>query len=188
MRLSHTRFNFFRMLIVDLLHKFELGVWKALFIHLLIDSQTETSLAELDQQWVCYKSTSYSSLKFLLISYRHVPKFGCDTIQCFKKNVSEMKRTTACDFEDLLQVNVQLGIDLSECWAWFGLVCDTCVWRTSTRTPQSQGIATLICIVPLAQACKTPAAYWWYIGHCGGHDASVGNLLQEFRSQTCSAF
>ena len=166
------------MLVVDLLHKFELGIWKALFIHLLriLDSRPGISLTELDQWWDCYKSTYYSNLKFLLLSYCQVPKFGCDTIQRFRRNVSEMKWTTAHDFEDLLQVNVQSSIDLSNCWASFGSVCNTCVWRTSTRTPQSQGIATLVCIVPLAWACKTPAAYWWYIGHHGDHDSSIGKF------------
>lgn len=33
--LGHLGFNFFQMLAVDLLHEFELGVWKALFTHLL---------------------------------------------------------------------------------------------------------------------------------------------------------
>lgn len=27
--------NFFKLLVVDMLHEFELGVWKAIFIHLL---------------------------------------------------------------------------------------------------------------------------------------------------------
>ena len=34
-RLHTLSFNFFDILVVDLLHEFELGVWKALFIHLL---------------------------------------------------------------------------------------------------------------------------------------------------------
>jgi len=34
-RLHTLGFNFFDILVVDLLHEFELGVWKALFIHLL---------------------------------------------------------------------------------------------------------------------------------------------------------
>lgn len=40
------------MLVVDLLHEFELGVWKAILIHLLwiINSAAETSLAELDSR------------------------------------------------------------------------------------------------------------------------------------------
>ena len=38
------------MLVVDLLHEFELGVWKAILIHLLriLDSLKGTLLAELD--------------------------------------------------------------------------------------------------------------------------------------------
>ena len=34
-KLSALGFNLFLMLVVDLLHEFELGVWKAVFIHLL---------------------------------------------------------------------------------------------------------------------------------------------------------
>src|SRR4051794_31754507 len=34
-RLSRSGFNFFSMLVVDLLHEFELGVWKAVFTHLM---------------------------------------------------------------------------------------------------------------------------------------------------------
>ena len=40
------------MLVVDLLHEFELGVWKSIFIHLLriLDSLKGTVLAELDRR------------------------------------------------------------------------------------------------------------------------------------------
>jgi hypothetical protein len=34
-KLSPHGFNLFLMLVVDLLHEFELGVWKAIFIHLI---------------------------------------------------------------------------------------------------------------------------------------------------------
>lgn len=34
-RLGPLGFKFFLMLVVDLMHEFELGVWKNLFIHLL---------------------------------------------------------------------------------------------------------------------------------------------------------
>jgi hypothetical protein len=34
-RLSPHGFNFYSMFVVDLLHEFELGVWKAVFTHLL---------------------------------------------------------------------------------------------------------------------------------------------------------
>lgn len=40
------------MLVVNLLHEFELGVWKAIFTHLLhiIDSLKGAGLAELDRR------------------------------------------------------------------------------------------------------------------------------------------
>jgi hypothetical protein len=42
------------MLVVDLLHEFELGVWRALFIHLLriLDSIDPDLLNELDRRHV----------------------------------------------------------------------------------------------------------------------------------------
>ena len=40
------------MLVVDLLHEFELGVWKAVFLHLLwmLDSLKVDALSKLDRQ------------------------------------------------------------------------------------------------------------------------------------------
>ncbi|KAH7904570.1 hypothetical protein BJ138DRAFT_1018968 [Hygrophoropsis aurantiaca] len=88
-KLSKHGFDLFRMLVVDLLHEFELGVWKAVFIHLLriLDSAGAKTnlLAELDYR------------------YRQVPTFGADTIRRFSRNSSEMKKMAARDFEDLLQ-------------------------------------------------------------------------------------
>jgi hypothetical protein len=34
-RLSKFGFNFYSMFVIDLLHEFELGVWKAVFTHLM---------------------------------------------------------------------------------------------------------------------------------------------------------
>ena len=34
-RLSSTGFNIFSALVVDILHEYEIGVWKALFLHLI---------------------------------------------------------------------------------------------------------------------------------------------------------
>jgi len=49
-RLGYTGFNFFLMLVVDLLHEFELGVWKSILIHLfcIVDSLKGSVPAELD--------------------------------------------------------------------------------------------------------------------------------------------
>ena len=40
------------MLVVDLLHEFKLGIWKAIFIHLLriLESLSGSILSELDRQ------------------------------------------------------------------------------------------------------------------------------------------
>jgi hypothetical protein len=42
------------MLLVDLMHEFELGVWKALFIHLLriLTAVSKNLVHELDRRWV----------------------------------------------------------------------------------------------------------------------------------------
>ena len=46
-RLSQFGFNFHSLFVVDLMHEFELGVWKALFIHLLrILNAADTSLVD----------------------------------------------------------------------------------------------------------------------------------------------
>ncbi|KAF8833568.1 hypothetical protein BDN67DRAFT_992818 [Paxillus ammoniavirescens] len=86
-RLGHLGFDFYLMLVVDLLHKFELGIRKAIFIHLLrmLDSLKGDMLYELDRH------------------YHQVPTFGRDTVCHFRRNVSEMKKMAARDFEDLLQ-------------------------------------------------------------------------------------
>ena len=51
-KLSSLNFNMFEILVVDLMHKVELGVWKAVFIHLLrlLDCKNETLKYQLDQQ------------------------------------------------------------------------------------------------------------------------------------------
>lgn len=51
-KLSPLGFNHFQMLVVDLMHEFELGVWKSLFIHLLriLDAYDKRLLDELDRR------------------------------------------------------------------------------------------------------------------------------------------
>ncbi|RXW14335.1 hypothetical protein EST38_g11521 [Candolleomyces aberdarensis] len=86
-RLSRFSFNLFDMLVTDLLHEVELGVWKSLFIHLLrlLEASSSGLANELDNR------------------YRQIPSFGKDTIRRFTNNVSEMKQLAARDYEDLLQ-------------------------------------------------------------------------------------
>ena len=55
-KLSPFGFNPYRMLVVDLMHDFELGVWKALFIHLLriLEAYDKALLVELDRRYVTH--------------------------------------------------------------------------------------------------------------------------------------
>jgi hypothetical protein len=108
-KLAPLGFNLFNMLVVDVMHEFELGVWKALFIHLLriLESADKALINELDCRYVSQQRHCLilTNLMFYLhFSFRQVPTFGRDTIRCFSANMSEMKKLAARDFEDLLQV------------------------------------------------------------------------------------
>ncbi|TFK61080.1 hypothetical protein BDN72DRAFT_805276 [Pluteus cervinus] len=88
-----TAFNPFAMLVVDLLHEFELGVWKALFTHLIhllyAISPNEELVSRLNER-----------------RYRQISTFGRGTIRRFTTNSAEMKKMAARDFEDLLQCSI----------------------------------------------------------------------------------
>jgi len=99
------------MLVVDLLHEFELGVWKALFTHLIrILHAAEPHgglVAELDRRCVNCTLSYRESINFPVTTrFRAIPTFGSSTIRCFATNASEMKKLAARDFEDLLQVSL----------------------------------------------------------------------------------
>ncbi|KAF9038247.1 hypothetical protein BJ165DRAFT_1532122 [Panaeolus papilionaceus] len=90
-----------KMLVVDLLHEFELGVWKTVFSHLIrllyaAVSGSDKQVIELDR-------------RFALIS-----TFGHGTIRNFAANSSEMKKMAARDFEDLLQCSIPVFEGLLE--------------------------------------------------------------------------
>ena len=96
------------MLVVDLLHEFELGVWKTLFTQLVrllyAAGKGSTLVTELNARFL---HDSFSVSQFIDIvpqRYRQIPTFGSGTIRAFSQNSSEMKKLAARDFEDLLQV------------------------------------------------------------------------------------
>jgi hypothetical protein len=76
--------------VVDLLHEFELGVWKAIFTHLMriLHAIGGNTVQELNKR------------------YRQVPPFGRGVIRRFTGNPSAMRKLAARDFEDLLQVRI----------------------------------------------------------------------------------
>ncbi|KAJ7697053.1 hypothetical protein B0H17DRAFT_1197774 [Mycena rosella] len=75
------------MLVVDFMHEFELGVWKAIFTHLIriLMAHGDDAVQSLNER------------------YRLVPTFGKATIRRFSNNASAMKKLAARNFEDLLQ-------------------------------------------------------------------------------------
>jgi len=97
------------MLLVDLMHEFKLGVWRALFIHLLrmLDAANNTLIQELDRRYIDL-SVNPSRCSQFLQSFRQVPTFGQDSVRRFSNNVSELKRLAARDYKNLLQVRVLL--------------------------------------------------------------------------------
>ena len=82
-RFSKYGYNFHSMFVPNLLHEFEIGVWKAVFTHL---------------------KNLLSSRLLISLRYRAVPTFGT-TIRKFSNNASGMKKLAARNFEDLLQVS-----------------------------------------------------------------------------------
>ena len=105
------------------MHEFELGVWRAIFIHLLriLQSIDENIIVELDQWWVGFQViTDY---KLISTSFREIPSFGCNTIWHFAANSSELKKMAAHNFENLLQVSTHTFHMVIEEWhPWSALL------------------------------------------------------------------
>ena len=74
-------FNLFLMLVVDFLHEFELGVWKAVFTHLLhmLECLDKSKIHELDRRYVFPKYAALFNL-YPLLRYCQIPTFGRDMI------------------------------------------------------------------------------------------------------------
>ena len=55
-KLGRHSLNFFALLVVDLMHEFELGIWKSLFVHLLriLYCQDKSRADELDCRYVLF--------------------------------------------------------------------------------------------------------------------------------------
>jgi hypothetical protein len=94
------------MLVVDFMHEVELGVWKALFTHLIriINAVAPGGrlVAILDERYdnntICAIIIGLSRCRF-----RAMAPFS-QTIRRFTNNVSDMKNLAARDYEDMLQV------------------------------------------------------------------------------------
>ena len=106
--LSKLGFDFFKMLTVDILHDFKLGPWKDFLTHIIriLECLGPEKVQTFNERCVMPASRS-PDVSFLTItptSFRQVPAFGETTIRHFEGDVSEMKRLTGHELEDLLQV------------------------------------------------------------------------------------
>ena len=167
-------FQLFCMLVVDLMHEFELSIWKALFTHLIrilsAAKAGNTLVSELNRR------------------YRMVPTFGSDTIRKFASNTSEMKRMAARDFEDVLQVSPHSDFLAFE----FLSKCDQCaipVFDGLLPKPHNETVLTLL----------FTCAYWHMLAKmCMQTDEMLelldviterlGRHLRHFKQDTCAAF
>jgi len=102
--------NVYALLTVDLLHEVELGVWKAVFIHIIriLTAYSPESVNELDRRYVLALGSRWFVDQLLVcvgcFRFRLVSSFGKDKIRRFSNNASQMKKLAAHHFEDLLQV------------------------------------------------------------------------------------
>jgi hypothetical protein len=110
-KLAPFGFNMFSMLAVDLMHEVELGVWKAFFIHLLriLDCVNESLKHELDRRQALFEAFRRLGTD-ISIRFREIPPFGVDGIRKIRSNRSELKKMTAHDYEDMLQVGAIASI------------------------------------------------------------------------------
>lgn len=93
------------LFVIDLMHEFELGVFKALFIHLIrICYAIGPHAVQILNERLAILRSRYQFVIDPYARFRRVPKFGCYTIRKFTKDASALKQMAACDFEDLLQV------------------------------------------------------------------------------------
>ena len=162
------------LLVVDLMHEFELGIWKALFTHLIrILSATEAGdilVSELNHR------------------YRMVPTFGRDTIRKFASNTLEMKQMAAHDFKDVLQVSPHPIFLAFE----FLSKCDQCAIPVFDALLPKQHNKTVLTLI-------FTCAYWHVLAKMRMHTDEMlalldtvmehlGRCLRHFQWKTCAAF
>ncbi|TBU26150.1 hypothetical protein BD311DRAFT_668148, partial [Dichomitus squalens] len=112
-RLSAHNVNFYDILAPDLMHEFELGVWKGIFIHLMrmLAERGDDAVEEFNSRYI-HKQCTTSSFIDLCCSMRRMPTFGRDRIRRFWHDVSSRKRLAARDYEAFLIVSTFIALHL----------------------------------------------------------------------------
>lgn len=162
-KLSGFGFNFFLMLVIDLLHEFELGVWKAIIIHLLhmLDSLKNGKLHELNQRCVCFHvcctSRSMDIINFQISPGTFIWKRHYLTI--FKKFVRNEENGSSwlqrsSPGESTYHMTVSLL--LNGC-----TVRSSSLWEFTTRAPQLSRTWAPSSSLLLAWSCQITTPHWW---------------------------
>jgi hypothetical protein len=158
------------MFVPDLLHEFELGVWKAIFTHLirLLYAVGEDTVQQLNRRLrIMYP---LCILPDITHRYRQVPTFGRDTIRRFSTNASAMKKLAGRDFEDLLQ-------------------CGIPVFEGLLPAPHDELLADLLFTLASWHACaKLRLHTEMTLIHLDNSTTLLGQLLRKFVDITCAAF
>ncbi|KAI0644637.1 hypothetical protein C8Q79DRAFT_913099 [Trametes meyenii] len=89
-RLAVFGFDIYQALVPDVMHEFELGVWKSIMTHLV---RIVTVVGA-------------SSVNELNARFAQVPTFGRDAIRRFGDEVSALKKMAAHNYEDLIQCTI----------------------------------------------------------------------------------
>ena len=162
------------MLVVDFMHEFELGVWKALFTHLVRllyaqpDGRQRVNL--LDERYVAGHPLDILELMLTGIRYRLIPCFGRETIRRFANDASEMKKLGARDFEDLLQCSIPVFDRL------FPDPYDAPIMKLLYRLCEWHSLAKL-------RMHTEPS-----LEHMESLTKELGKLMRNFRDNICTQF
>lgn len=111
MLLSEHGLDVYQLLAPDLMHEFELGVWKNTFNHLMriLESlgNNMDAVNEFNNRCVFMQMTCMSnSFSLELCRMRHMPTFGRGRIRHFWQDISSQKKLAARDYEAFLVVRI----------------------------------------------------------------------------------
>lgn len=180
-------FNFVTLFVVDLLHEFELGVWKATFSHLLriLYAAGGNSIQKLNER--CAPPCVAVRGLLISLSYREVPTFGRDTIRKFSRNASGMKKLAGRDFEDLLQVRTALIYCIKK--ANQPLQCAMPVFEGLLPAPHDAIVLDLLFYLATWHAfAKMRLHTSTTLADFKAATTALGHALRRFASKTCNAF
>jgi hypothetical protein len=178
------------MLVVDLMHEFELGIWKAIFAHLIRLLYAVVPggrmVTELDRRFSNLLNLDTPLDNFL--RFRQVPTFGRGTIRRFSENASEMKKMAARNYEDLLQVSRTL-ITLTITDLDHTIQCAIPTFEGLLPSPHNEIVLTVLfrlaewhALAKLRMHTESTLTYMESV------TTVIGRELRKFVNITCSSF